>query len=268
MNSNLIPEQRTDKNGRTVTRWVKPDSATSKSKPPLPAPTKAPLPQTPNLEAAFRRANLDNRGITVSDLDPRTAIAVESMLETVYDSGDTASMSTANDLVFGALKWIRDDYAHDIDYSQINNVGVFGADLISSRFVRDRMHMYVQGLHANNLFLGVNDFLLEATDKQREQAKALVNFANAAPVPWSVHYFGYDELDPDDSPEDHADAVEEDYCVRIGGNDPDGLSRFIMEHHDRVDEIITLVKERNNADVEMLREVIGHGEQALRQGLL
>lgn len=268
MSNNLIPVPRTDKNGCTVTRWVKPDSATGKVKKPLPAPTKASMPQTPNLDAAFKRANLDTRGITVSDLDRRTVSATESMLEAVYASDDTVAISSANDLVFSALKWIRDDYSEAPDYSHINNVGVFGPALAHSGYVRDRIHMYVQGLHNNGLFNEINDFLLEATDEQRDQATALVAFANAAPAPWSDHYTGYDEFDLEDSPEDHADDVDEDYCVRVGGNDSAGLSRFIMDHHDRVDEIITLVKERNNADVSMLESVIGHSEQVLRQGLL
>lgn len=268
MNSNLTPERRTDKNGKTSTRWVKPGATSLQPKAALPAPKPALHLQTPHLDASFKRANLDQRGFTIAYLDPRTVVAVEELLASVGNDYETAILrSEINDLVFGALKTIRDGY--DDDYRcDINNVAVFGKILKDDGDCKGRINRYIAGLHRYGAFTDISDFLLEATDEQRAQAKALVHFANTAPEPWSKNYYGYDSDSTDIYGTYSEDANEEDLYVAVDGNDPEGLTEFIMDHHEQVDDIIRIITERQSDDLTMLASVLGHEETSLRSGLL
>jgi hypothetical protein len=268
MNSNLTPEPRTDKNGKISTRWVKPGVSSSKATAALPAPKPIPSLRTPNLHASFARANLQQRDFTTADLDHRTVIAVEELLASVGNDHESVTVrSEINDLVFGALKTIRDGYADDYRFD-INNVAVFGKTLKDDGECKGRIHRYIAGMHRNEAFTDISDFLLEATDEQRAQAIALVHFANTAPEPWSKNYYGYDN-DGTDIYGTYSDAdAEEDFYVAVDGEDPEGLTRFIMEHHEQVDDIIRIITERQSDDLVMLESLLGHTEQSLRSGLL
>lgn len=268
MNSNLAPEPRTDKNGRVTTRWVKPGMHSANLKASLPSPKTTPNLRTPHLDASFARANLEQRYFTAADLDPRTVIAVEELLASVGNDYESVTVrSEINDLVFGALKTIRDGYVDDYRFD-INNVAVFGMTLKEDGECKGRINRYIAGLHRNEVFTDIADFLLEATDEQRAQAIALVHFANTAPEPWSKNYYGYDSDSTDIYGTYSEDATEEDFYVAVDGNDPEGLTEFIMDHHERVDDIIRIITERQSDDLTMLESLLGHDEQALRSGLL
>lgn len=268
MNSNLTPEPRTDKNGKISTRWVKTGVPASGAKYSLPAPKTTPVLRTPNLDASFARANLEQRDFTPADLDPRTVVAIEELLVSVGDEYESVNVrSEINDLVFGALKTIRDGYADDYRFD-INNVAVFGKTLKEDGECKGRINRYIAGLHRNEVFTDIGDFLLEATDEQRAQAIALVHFANTAPEPWGKNYYGYDSDSTDIYGTYSEEATEEDFYVAVDGNDPEGLTEFIMDHHERVDDIIRIITERQSDDLTMLESLLGHDEQALRSGLL
>lgn len=261
MNSNLTPERRTDKNGKTSTRWVK--SAVSSDKPHknLPEPKAPAAPPTPHLDKAFERANLDTRNPI---LDPSVVLRVEEMLESA-NNGSTTLMIDAGDMVFDALKKIRDGYGdHDFN-TDINNVAVFGKKLLEGKNFEGSINRYLRGLHVNGVFEEIHDFLTEATDEQRSQATALIHFANSVSEPWVKMYFGYD-ADSGDIYGEYSD--EDSHYIAIDGDEADAMTQFIMEHHEHVDDIIRIVEERGSADVSLLESLLGHDEQALRAGLL
>jgi hypothetical protein len=223
--------------------------------------------RTPHLDASFKRANLEHRNFTTADLDPRTVIAVEELLASVGEDYESITVrSDINDLVFGALKTIRDGYVDDYRFD-INNVAVFGKILKDSGECKGRINRYITGLHRNDAFTDISDFLLEATDEQRAQAQALVHFANTAPEPWSKNYYGYD-TDSTDIYGEYADDDEDNFYVAVDGADPEGLTQFIMDHHEQVDDIIKIITERQSDDLTMLASLLRHDEQALRSGLL
>lgn len=195
-------------------------------------------------------------------MDPRTISALEKLMVDVDASDSTMGF---NDMVFGALKQLRSENGGD--HTQINNVAVFGETLIENGGPKARINMYMNGLYLSGVPV-VDDFMLDGTEQQREQAKALIRFAHTAPAPWSAEYFGYDEFNPDDNPEDHSDTSEEDYYIGVGGNHPSELAAFIADRPGQVDEIIRIITTRNSDDLTMLESLLEHDEAALKDGVL
>jgi hypothetical protein len=262
MNSNLIPEKRTDKNGVTSTRWVKPAAGKGKRGSRLPAPVVPQEAQSPLLDEAFKRVGVD---ILTANLDPRVTRSLEKMMTEVAATDSTMMSVGFNDMVFGALKQLRSENGGD--HTQINNVAALGPTIIAGGAPRGRIEHYMNGVYRSGLFT-FDDFLLDATDEQREQAKALIHFSNTIPEPWSVEYFGYNEFDAEDNPEDHSDTTEEDYYIGVGGNHPVELAAFVADRHGQVDEIIGVITARNSDDLTMLATLLDHDEAALKDGLL
>jgi len=100
--TNLIPEPRTDRNGKVTIRWVR--NATQQapkalqSAPPVIKPIPAPVTEgdVPILAEVIKAHPITSYGATVSDLDPRAALLIEEILKKAQKYGQ----QTVSDIQF------------------------------------------------------------------------------------------------------------------------------------------------------------------------
>lgn len=246
-NSNLVQKTITDKNGVSTNRWVKPvSSPDAKKKLPAPAPVTT-SPSTPHFSKVAKWTQF-----SAESFDPRTVSAVEELLASRSDND-----YDARSLVHGPLT-----NSHSLRDAQhkLNNAGVFGDAILNKGGYKAPADIYVRGLHKTKEFLGIKDFLYNATEEQRQRAIALVTVANAAPEEWRINYNGWDENG--DEIEGY-DANDHHICLK---DEPKGLRAFVMDHHERAEEIAIIMNERGTADLEMLSQLLEGG--ALREGVL
>lgn len=262
--SHLVPEQRTDKNGVTSTRWVKPASGSSPVKK-MPSPALQPeAVDTPFFDQFFSRHNSGAIfPLHKQDFDQSALTAIDSLLEKAQ--GEQGNEST-NLALF--IETAFKQYSADEDHKWINNIAALGESVAFSGSLAEKsISYYVNGLHRNGLFTSISDFHLEATDEERSQAAALCRITNILPGEHVDESLGYNEFDPDDNISDHEDDDEYDYYLAIKPELGD-LIEFVMNHHEQVDEIAGIMKERDTVDVGVLTEILGNKTQALREGTL
>ena len=100
------------------------------------------------------------------------------------------------------------------------------------------------------------DYLLDATDEERTQARALVEFTVRAEDSLGKPVVYYSDEDPEE--------IMEYTQLR----DPE-LTRFIMEHPEASDDVLSvLIAEGGPVPVEIIQERLNHSEKALREGVL
>lgn len=274
--SNLVQKTIVDKNGVASKRWVKPDTGSAKSKT-IPAPggrkskKEQPSP-TPYLHKMFMRGPLGHTLIKLDDFDQRTVYGIEALLART-DVEDFTSYTNAMFAVQFALKEISyaefhgdpDETDEDRQESvrlataKLNNIAVF-ADAAFQRGTRaPDFRMLVNGLYQ---FPDIDDFLLEATDEERERAAALITVTCRIRDIFTVTEYG--------GPEDDFDAYDEnkDPDADLTRIDSDYLSDFIMSRPEDTLKIAAIINERDTDDVNLIRSVLDHGTQSLREGVL
>jgi hypothetical protein len=252
-NANLVQKTITDKNGVTTKRWVKPAGNTAEAKKRLPSPAPAtPSINAPRLVELMKLCPLGIRGYGPQIFDPRTVSAIEGILESRPPNSFDARSLIARPLY--------DFTPPRGSHQDLNNVGVFGEAILSNGGYKGSVDVYVRGLQKTKEFRHIKDFLLDATEEQRERAIALVTVANAAPEEWFINNNGYDK---------NGDEVEgwepEDHHIGLK-DEPKGLREFVMDHHEHTDEIVRIMHERASADLDMLARIIDGG--ALGEGAL
>lgn len=267
-NSNLVPKHITDKNGVQTTRWVKPDAG-SKSATRIPSPSvgtsaKKEL-ETPNMDLLFGQSRLSYSTMTVNDLNQDALATVESLLARANEDDQFGSSATnMRSLVSAALKNISDN--HHEDQSAFNNVAALGESVAFSGSMTDSsIDVYLNGIW--DRFPGVNDFYTDASEEQVAQARALCRLTASLQYKYLEEYMGYNEFDPDDNIEDHADDDPAEYYTKIHPDHKE-LVDFVMERPERVDEIVRIIRERDSVDVGMLAQVLDHEQAALKEGTL
>lgn len=254
---NLIPERRLNKNGIMTTKWVLPPSESGSGDRGIPAPVGFPKSSkiySPKYGAevyvadtdfarAFERSMM-RRSNLLGEIDPNVVQTLEYMLqeaeETDYSSLADSATKMALNIVSSSIT--RGESA---DFTALNNLAVFGGAVMQQDTRSYEVQSLVMGLGQGN-----RDFLLDATEDERETAVLLVTAASRIKAPFV--------------------AIEGDYysdnrTVRIAS---DALADFFSSRPDDVERIAQVVNERNTDDVNVIRDILDHDQQALRSGVL
>lgn len=249
--SSLIPERRMNKNGVMTTKWVRPVSSGS-----VPAPIPAPVVgsagtgqdfNVSRTEVAmlFSRSRLASRKFSIHDFTPGSVQAVEWMIQAADADG---FKWRANNVVSGVFEDVRENLSAPAFMDEtgtlapFNNLAVFGEAVIQPDGKNFDVTALVLGLR---WFDGVKDYLLDASDEQRSQATALLIVASRIEPPFIEA------------------TAKMDISLRS-----DELAAFIMERPDEAADIAYVINERGTDDVAVIREMLDHGQQSLRDGLL
>lgn len=265
--SNLVPELRTDKNGVTSKRWVRPESASSSDRR-LPAPVGAKGSQsascaldTPLLDKVYKRGPLSMTHVGIDSFDPAAVRVIENLLEKAHEEGWDEGKS-AERMVQEALKKTCNDI---YDLSPLHNIAAFTPELELADNYND-LELLINGVH-RVAFVRIKDFWMDADENQRNTAKALMVAASELNEPWSETAYG-DSNDGDIEmyvSDDDEDDDESDGYTRITS---ERLAEFIRGRPEDVEAIIMIVNERNTDDPEIIRDILEHDESSLRSGLL
>lgn len=246
-----------NKNGVLTTKWVVPSSAGVSGRGDIPSPVAAPksskifspkygceidVAQT-EFAVLFGKSMLKHL-LRVEELDPQIIQTVELM---VQEARDKDCGSLADSAVTTALNIVssRIRMGESGDYTALNNVAVFGDAVMQSESRSYEVQSLVMGLGQGN-----RDFLLDATEEERETAITLVTAAARIKFPFVAI---------------NGDYFSDNRTVRIAS---DALADFILSRPDEVERIAQVVNERSTDDVDVIRDVLDHGQQSLRDGVL
>jgi hypothetical protein len=244
MTGNLIPEPRVNVNGHVVVKHVRGGSDSPERKSKMPAPRHSELPKAPLLNKSLMRVT--DGSVMLSSLNPEAATRVESLLQWVKTERPTARGKVEDEIRRAVFRTDKKE-----SRNAFNNLGVFG-DVVVVRDMYYGVENYVKGLQMCPEFAGMKDFLTNGTPAKREHAQALVRFASAFSGNKSVARefidFGLDHS-----------------FVRVKDAE---LRRLVMDYPNRADDIADVIKSEGIADAKHLREIIKHGQQSLRDGVL
>ena len=250
--TNLIPERRVNKNGIMTTKWVSPPSEPVAARGNIPAPMASPRSSkiySPRhemeIEVAYSEVgalfakSLLKHSHRLEDLDPQVLQAVELMVQGAMSKGlsfqaDKAVSTALNTCGLG-------------DYTALNNLAVFGGSVMHPDSENYDVQALVAGLAPR---FGVGDFLLDNTEGEREEALVLVTAAARIREPFVKI---------------HDNQYSDNRTISVASSE---LTDFILSRPDDVERIARAVNERGTDDVDVIREVLGHGQQSLRDGVL
>lgn len=244
----LIAEQRVDRNGNTVTRWVKPVTASAASVA-VPAPAVA-APAAPQVDIiGLTRAIIgelplvrETTGMKTSAVTYR-AVATSLMqypLELLERLADPALRE--NEWVWDGITFaVREGYGVDEVSESLYFLPGLGGEL--TRVASQRM---ISSLHGYPQLPYSADFSKEDA-LVREQCSALLRFASAA----------YQRNLPVFRNEDYRYALKDHALVDL-----------IMANPDKVELMVTAMRDRGSADPELLKSVLDNDAGALHHGVL
>jgi hypothetical protein len=238
----LVAEQRVDRNGNTVTRWVKPAvSAVAVS---VPAPSVA-APEKPKVDRIALYRDLASDVLVARE--GGTERTLQLLGETLYSYPERVVEKLADPVLReDEDMWDRikstvqqgdsadavSEYIYFLPYVHHTSSAVMSRWLVAS-------------LHSYSQLPDTADYSGES-EQVRGQCVALIRFANAA-VMQQRKIFRNDD--------------------RFAIDDP-ALVELIMKHSDNVDTMITAMTERGSADPEVLRPIMESRAQALHHGVL
>lgn len=252
--SNLIPQKRADKNGRMVTRHVKP-LTTPSSPPSIPAPTNdsvwagggITIPSgVSSVQDIWNKNRISRTQYTLADFDPDAVKEINRLIEE----------SKKLDRSFGlnlAIGQALDLMATDGIKSGLHNVAVFGPCVI--RHANNDVTPFITALHELYAPREI-DFYLEATDKERLSATALVEFTVRA------------EMELGESVVKYSSEDDEEILEYTELRDPK-LTTFILENPEKADDVFDiLLQDKGAVPVDVIQERLQHTEKTLRNGVL
>lgn len=247
--SNLIPVKRVDKNGRLVTKHVKPQGTAPSAPPKIPMPfmNGITIPSgNSGIKGIWDSNMIARTKYTVADFDQGAIAEVERLLDQSNELGRTVGMALS---VGEALDLMAE---HGINKG-FHNLAVFGKHVLPHTNLN--VTPYVTALH--ELFAPREiDFLLEATPEERRSAEALVEFTVRAEDALGKKVISYSNDDPEE--------IMEFTSLR----DP-LLTQFILDSPDSIDGVLDiLIAEDGPVPVDVIRERLAHSEKALSQGIL
>lgn len=261
--SNLIPVRRMDKNGVMSTKWVSaspeaPSGRGSIPAPSLPASRHSAKVYSPKYGCEIEVEGsevgvLYNRSMIrhqithrITDIDPQVLQAVEYLIQDAGDRGLAnqveAEVKTAFNIVGSYLQ--RDSRN---PYVALNNLAVFGGAVVQPGCKHDDITALVAGLEP---YFKARDFLRDVSDEDREKAVLLVTAASRIAAPMVTARGTY---------------YEDDRAISIGSRE---MNEFILSRPDDLERIVQAVNERESLDVDLIRDILDHGQQSLRSGLL
>ena len=238
VNSNLVPERRTDKTGVSRIKWVRPVSTgTSKSVLPAPAPVSS-VHETPRMLALFESSNL--RGYVnglESLIDRRLVRELEQALADVQPQFSSELRYQISD----GLDSIFDNLMIPSLITDLGNMTVFSDSVMHPESKRRDLARLMDGLKKD---YDDRDYR-EASEFSRNVAVALVTVAARL-----------DDVYIEKAPSG---------AVRIKSA---GLRALVHRRPKDAEEISRIVNEHGSDDPGLVKDILEHGEQALRGGLL
>jgi hypothetical protein len=253
-NSNLIPTPRVDKNGRLVTKHMKPQAAPAATGTiPAPALDLALAPNTvtipsnvQGLDDLWNAHRIYHTRHTLDSFDPR---AVETVNDLIRQGDDL-------DRTFGLKIAITEGLTLMSEYGLpigLHNVAVFGG--CAMKHANTDVTAFICALQERNAPKEI-DYLLDATEEERLSAQALIEFTVRADEALGQPVIYY-------SSEDKEEVME---FTQL--RDPD-LTNFILANPDSADDVFDiLVAEGGPVPVDVIQERLQHSEKSLRGGVL
>lgn len=264
----LVPEQRTDRTGRTQTRWVLP----------LPQPTARAVPAPAIGPEADRSAALSFVLQYVEDGDERadadllqqcSPVVLERLAENLRAEG-----GLGKGLVVASGRWYRFDThlrwamirLRRGDRAPLQNLAVFYDAVSGPEWLTAAPNLwelidgltYPWGNPYTPPFAGVQDFSGLPEDRLR-QAWALV---------YAAHRLGDDFTEGrGEDPMDDEDGARPDGPLRRVIHDA-GMVRLLMIRPDDAEVIVRIVNEEHIRDVRVIREKLESPSRALSDGVL
>lgn len=254
---NLIPERRLNKNGIMTTKWVLPPSDGSAGRGRFPSPgttLKSPKIYSPKYGVEVDVADTDfarsfgqsmmKHSNLLGEIDPHVVQTLEYMIQ---EAEDNDCVSLADSATRMALNIVSSSITRgeSVDFTALNNLAVFGGAVMQRESRSYEVQSLVMGLGQGN-----RDFLLDATEEERETAITLVTAASRIKSPFVAI---------------EGDYYSDDRTVKIASA---ALADFFLSRPDDVERIAQVVNERSTDDADVIREVLDHPQQALRDGAL
>lgn len=253
--TNLNPEQRPDKTGKVVTRWVLP-AKQANVKVVIPAPSVETEPKTTLHDVLGDAA----RDVDFNDYDPRAFDLLERAVEAAHGKPKASSV-LANSLRENFYRIIGDSA---VDLPRIHNLAVLAETVLVRGVKLSEIEPFVHGLNHYPEFEHVSDLLLDIDDSQREQAKALAYAALKLDERFVEHVVGASE----DAEEEGGWDVEPEDELMDRHITNQKLVRLIMDQPDKVDRIIDGLEKDPDIDLDRLRLMVNHEQQYLADGVL
>jgi hypothetical protein len=256
--NNLIPERRMNKNGIMTTKWVLPPSDGGTGRGSIPSPVV--LPKSPKVyspkygvevdvaDTDFARAfgqSMMKHSNLLGEIDPHVVQTLEYMIQ---ESEDNDCASLADSATRMALNIVSSSITRgeSVDFTALNNLAVFGGAVMQRESRSYEVQSLVMGLGQ-----GDRDFLLDATEEEREVAITLVTAASRLKPPFvKIEGDGY---------------YSDNRTVQIASGE---LADFFLSRPDDVDRIAQVVNERDTDNVDVIRDILDHEQQSLREGVL
>lgn len=249
MTGNLIPEYRTDRNGRNVLRHVRPEkpSATTSglaaAVPSLASPV-APVGFNAGLQSFWDRHEISNSGYTCDDFDPK---AVEALNRVFSPDSEHESNSIMRALHQSFSEMLGFEEEEDGRIST-HNIAAFADALHEASDLR-RM---IEGLHRTVGFR--KDYLLETDDEERAKAVALMRFT--------------DHLEKVRDWDMYTEMEREKYGHYLALTD-DSITELAMDYYQRIDDLITVIGDVDKMPpADHLRAMMEHEQPSLARGVL
>lgn len=266
MNPNLVPEVRTDKNGVSSTRWVKPAQGGTGKVTGLPAPIGFKVADKPSTELLKSAADLYVTEIESDMLDDSEYIdeALNAAISDFSDYPESIVSEIAKPtehpfLKFWGLKLLVHDPGTSEEHELILDFLKL-SDTFSEEDYEEPEDAVRMTIAVSRLYAGVQQVPLngEYPELRLEQMKALVKGFT-----W-VESHVYDEHIPEDS-------IKK---VSLGNSEglsliaDDRLSDLLIDRADQSDLIVDFIKNRKSVDVDAIMEVLNTGSVALARGIL
>lgn len=247
-----------DKNGVMTTKWVLPPSEGSGGRSNFPPPVAPPKPSMiyspkhgreidikhTEFSMLFERSMLKHSGVRLEELDRDVVQTLEYMVQEAEGKDHSYMADSAVTRACNIVSSLSEMGDHG-NYTALNNLAVFGEAVMQPQSRSYEVQELVRGLGQ-----GDRDFLLDATEEEREAAITLVTAGSRIKGPLMV--------------------MEGDYtsATRTVSIASDDLADFILSRPDDVERITQIVNDRNTDDVSVIRDVLDHDQQALRSGVL
>jgi hypothetical protein len=266
MNSNLIPELRTDKNGVSSTRWVKPTQGANGKLTGLPAPIGFKVADKPSPELLKSAADLYVQEIE-SDMADDPEYMDEALDAAVSDFSDypasivseIAKPTEHPFLKFWGLKLLM----HDPDTSEETELILDFlklSDTLSEQDYEEPEDAVRMTIAFSRLYDSVQQIPLkgEYPELRLEQMKAL-----AKGFTW-IETHMYDGHIPEDS----INRITLGKSEGLSVISDDRLSNLLIERVDQNDLIVDFIRDRKSVDVDAIMEILNTGSIALARGTL
>lgn len=250
-NNGLIPEHRTDKNGRNVLRHVRPQQAVTESAVlAATAPSvAAPVPFewfNDNFRSFWDSQDISDTHYSDEDFDQRAVIALNRIFSSDSEFDQPFGVISALARGFNEMIGVGEEEA---GRTSIHNVAVFAEEIGELSGLRNS----IDGLHIT--MGGEKDYLLDANDDERAVAVAVMR----ATAVLGERANNWEKVLT-------TNKGKYGYAVSITDKP---LLDLVVEYAPRISDLLELIDDdADMPDAETLREMLAHEQKALAKGVL